>query len=268
MNGFDLLASFSAIDNDLLESCENPAIPAGAAPWRRWGALAACLCLVAVAAVLLPQLPSAPEPPFPSSLSPVPEGPDQGSSPGALPEDSAKANSPQREDTVLTYPQARESRPFGPYLPAELPDGFGEEEIHLYRGREETTLFAVWTKGEGSFDELDWRVREYRDADAGRVVAVEDRPRYDLGLYTLPLADSVPEELFQTVDRPIFRWEELTQEAVERRVMSLPGDGEGITTRINLGVLYDGILVEVTAKGVTPQWLYRQLAGIGQALQT
>lgn len=267
MNEFDLLASFSAIDNDLLESCENPATPAGAAPWRRWGALAACLCLVAVAALFL-RLPSAPESPFSSSLSPVPEEPGQGFSPGVLPEDSGKASNPQREDTVLSYSQARESRPFGPYLPAELPDGFWEEEIHLYRAREETTLFAVWTKGEGSFDELDWRVREYRDADAGRVVAVEDRPRYDLGLYTLPLADSVPEELYQTVDQPIFRWEELTQEAVERRVMSLPGDGKGTTTRINLGVLYDGILVEVTAKGVTPQWLYRQLAGIGRALQT
>ena len=63
-------------------------------------------------------------------------------------------------------------------------------------------------------------MERYDESMAGRVTAVEDRENYDMGLYPIPLADSVPEELWEIVGHPIFRAEELTLEAVQRRVIS------------------------------------------------
>lgn len=97
-----------------------------------------------------------------------------------------------------------------------------------------------------------------------RVTSVDDTQNYDLSLYPFPLADSVPEELFEIVDHPIFNIDELTLEAVNRRAYSINESNDTSEIRMAFGVRYGDIVVEVTTKGVLPEWVYNRLTNIYQ----
>ena len=102
----------------------------------------------------------------------------------------------------------------------------------------------------------------YSEADANRVTTAADTLNYDMSLYPIPLCESVPEELRQIVDHPIFSIDELTQDVVNRRAYYVNDSGDTAGARMTFGVLYGEVLVEVTTKGVSPEWLYEQLSGL------
>lgn len=160
---------------------------------------------------------------------------------------------------TLTLQEGLETETLGAYLLAEAPRGFRVESVNLSREPEGDILFGVWTK---SYDYIDWKVSLYREADAGRVTAAADTRNYDMSLYSIPLCESVPEELRQIVDHPIFSIDELTQDVVNRRAYYVDDSGDTPGARMNFGVLYGEVLVEVTAKGVSPEWLYERLSGL------
>lgn len=255
MNGTLLYQAIGYIDDQFLEECE--AHKATPLPWRRWGALAACFAFAAGAVLLLHgqdgnggPLPP-PEPSYSFCPGEVPP-------PDAAP-DTDKASGSETTQ-ALTLEEALESQPYGLYLPARTPEGFSPDSI-VARDGEAASLLAVWTKGPGAFEELDWQVRPYAPEDATRITPVAETQNYDLGLYFLPFSDSVPEELWEIVDCPIFPAGELTQEAVDRRIYTTGESGqEGSLPRARFAVLYDDVVVEVTAKGVSPQWLYEALS--------
>ena len=102
-------------------------------------------------------------------------------------------------------------------------------------------------------------VSPYAEADAHRLTSVEDKENYDLALYPIPRADSVPDELREIVDNPIFDAEELTLEAVYRRAYKVHDAGDTDGWRMEFSVKYGDVVVTVRAKGVTPEWVYQQL---------
>lgn len=161
----------------------------------------------------------------------------------------------------LTLQEALNVETIGAYLPAEGPEGFAAESVSYSRREGGGSLYAVWCRP-GAYDEVDWRVSLYTEANAGRVTAAADTRNYDLSLYPVPRAESVPEELREIVDRPIFSIEELTREVVDRRVWYAGDSGDTGGARVNFGVLYGEVLVEVNAKGVSPEWLYEQLSAL------
>lgn len=250
---FTLYESFSCIDDELLARSEGR----GAIHWRRWGSLAACFCLILAAIFLAPK--------GRPTQSPALHFGDGGSINHSflLPsedKDKRKVVAPDI-DQSLTLQEARALNPFGEYLPAESPVGYITESIRRYRDENSDYLSLLWTKT-GTFDELRWQVSPYQESMANRVTAVEDRANYDLGLYPIPLADSVPEQLMEIVDHPIFRAEELTLDAVKRRAYTVEEGEDSNGARMSFGVLYGDVLVEVTSKGISPEWLYEQLAAL------
>lgn len=259
MNETLLYQAIGYIDDQFLEECE--AHQAAPLPWRRWGALAACFAFAAGAVLLLHGqdgnggLLPPPEPSYSFCPGEVPP-------PETVPAPDADKASGSEATHTLTLEEALESHPYGIYLPARTPEGFSPDSI-VARDGEAGSLLAVWTKGPGAFEELDWQIRPYDPEDASRITPVSETRNYDLGLYSLPFSDSVPEELWEVVDCPIFPAKELTQEAVDRRIYTTGESGEeGSLPRARFAVLYDKVVVEVTAKGVSPQWLYEALSGL------
>lgn len=174
--------------------------------------------------------------------------------------ESAKIESCLKDNReTLTLQEGLETETLGAYLLAEAPKGFQLES--LKRTPEGESLFGVWTKS-GAYDEIDWKVSLYSEADANRVTTAADTRNYDMSLYPIPLCESVPEELRQIVDHPIFSIDELTQDVVNRRAYYANDSGDTAGTRMTFGVLYGEVLVEVTTKGVSPEWLYEQLSGL------
>lgn len=226
--------------------------------WTKWGALAACLCLALGTAFTVPKHMQ----PYNFEMQQF-----QPDNPIISPAQD-QANKQEAQDIVIdetmTLEEAQHSEPFGGYMLSEAPIGFTAETIQRYQDENANYLYGLWTKGEGSFDEISWRVSFYDETMENRVTSVDDTKNYDLSLYPFPLADSVPEELFEIVDHPIFNMDELTLEAVNRRAYSINEGSDTTEIRMSFGVRYGDIVVEVTTKGVSPEWVYDQLTTIYQ----
>lgn len=166
---------------------------------------------------------------------------------------------PEYFDNQLSQREALDDPAFGAYFIAELPEGYAVESIRRYMDYQSNYLYGLWCRG---YDDLFWHVSRITDEEKGRITAVSDTVNYDLSLYPIPRADSVPEELWEIVDNPIFLAEELTLEAVRARAYRIHDAGDTDGWRMDFSVLYGDILVEVRAKGVDPEWLYNQLLSL------
>ncbi len=91
------------------------------------------------------------------------------------------------------------------------------------------------------------------------MTAIADTANYDLSLYPIPHASSVPDELQSIVDNPVFLAEELTLDAVMSRAYKINDAGDSDDWRMRFSVKYDEIVVEVRTKGVEPEWVYQTL---------
>lgn len=159
----------------------------------------------------------------------------------------------------LTLSEAQKDSEFGAYFLKELPQGFKSESITRLYHPESAGLYGLWTK---YYYNLDWSVSYFKDTDQSRLTSVKDAVNYDLSLYPIPRADSVPEELREMVDNPIFKIEELTLETVKKRSYRIADAGDTNGERMHFSVLYGDILVEISAKGVDSDWVYEQLTAL------
>lgn len=192
---------------------------------------------------------------------------------------SSSSSIPSGKIVPLSHEEALKSEPYGSYFLSEIPDGFKEGSIFKLSGirfitlipsvstedtiqesqSPATLLYGRWTRG---YDELSWRVSELAEENKHRLTHAEDTERYDLSLYPIPRADSVPDELREVVDNPIFYAEELTSELVWARAYKSGEQGDSNGWRINFSVLYGDTVVSVQSKGVDPDWIYAHLAAL------
>lgn len=166
---------------------------------------------------------------------------------------------PEMKNETLSLPEALADPDFGSYMLSEIPGGFALESIRRYMDQTSDYLSGLWTCG---YDSLSWKVYRTDEDALGRVTAVDDMENYDLSLYPIPRAESVPDGLREIVDNPIFKADELTMDAVMARAYTVRDAGDTSGYRMRFSVLYGDIIVEVSAKGVSPQWVYGQLMAI------
>ena len=164
---------------------------------------------------------------------------------------------PEMYDRSLFHEEALALESFGSYFLSSIPDGFTEESIHHFRDQKTEYLSGLWTR---NYDELYWKVSYLTEEDRSRLTHEEETQRYDLSLYPIPRADSVPEELREVVDNPIFYAEELSSELVWARAYKTGEQGDSNGWRMSFSVLYGDMVVTVRSKGVDPDWIYKQLA--------
>ena len=163
---------------------------------------------------------------------------------------------PEWFDWQLTFEEAAQDPAFGSLWLPELPDGFTEESIRRYKDQNSNSLSGLWTKG---YDQLSWQVSFFGEEDAARCVRAGEPEKYDLRLYPIPRAQSVPDELQEVVNNPIFDAEELTPELVQTRAYRADEQGDSNGWRMYFSVRYDDRLVTVQTKGIEPDWLFARL---------
>ena len=163
------------------------------------------------------------------------------------------------EQMFDTLAEAQAEPDFGRYLPSELPTGFSDAIIRRFEFQNSNYLSGMWSRG---LDDLTWVIEPYREDDAHRLTSVNDKENYDLSLYPIPRADSVPDELRDIVNDPIFEAEELTLEAVYCRAYKVNDAGDTDGWRMKFSVKYGDVIVSVSTKGVEPEWVYQQLVDL------
>ncbi len=166
---------------------------------------------------------------------------------------------PEYRNDTLSLKDAATDPDFGEYLLTDVPNGWQTESVRRYIDQNNNYLSGLWTHG---YNYLSWRVSYLSNADSSRITDAADTINYDLSLYPIPRADSVPEKLREIVDNPIFRSDELTLEVIYRRVYKINDIGDSKDYRMHFSILYGDILVEVSTKGISPEWLYEQLSGL------
>lgn len=177
---------------------------------------------------------------------------------GELMVDSALKDGRSREE-YKSLSEARENAEYGAYLPSQAPSGYVQYSITHTWGEGDDSLSGLWTKG---MRELRWSITSLTEAAQKRITSIEDTVNYDMGLYSIPLAESVPKELWGIVNDPIFRAEEITLDVVWKRAYQVQDTGDVSGYRMQFSVLYGDVVVEINSKGVDPEWVYEELAQI------
>jgi hypothetical protein len=166
---------------------------------------------------------------------------------------------PELRNDSLSLAEARADADFGRYIPETLPKGFGFENANRFINQERNTLSVNWTKG---MSYISWKVSLLKDNDKTRITHITDTKNYDLALYPIPRADSVPDELREIVDNPIFLIDELILDAVRARSYEVSDSGDEQGHRMRFSVLYGDTLVELNVKGATPEAVFEILQQI------
>lgn len=170
---------------------------------------------------------------------------------------------PELREDRLKLDEARTDADFGAYLPAEVPAGFVFEDALRFINQEQDMLIVNWSKG---MSYIDWRISSLNDNDKTRITSVGNKKNYDLSLYPIPRADSVPDELREIVDNPIFLIDELTLDTVRARTYKVSDSGDEPGARMRFSVLYGDILVELRIKGASSEAIFDILQQIKNKL--
>ena len=166
---------------------------------------------------------------------------------------------PVFKDEVLTLSQAFEDKDYGRFFPKNIPEGFQEENIRRHTDPHSDYLSGMWTKG---YSYLNWRVSKLDDFAESRLTSVDDTQNYDLSLYPIPMADSVPDDLREIVNDPVFKIEELTLDTVYKRARIINDIGDTNGYRLMFSILYNDTVVSISTKGVSPEWVFEALKSI------
>lgn len=155
-----------------------------------------------------------------------------------------------------TWEEAMADEKFGDYVPADVPDGFTFEGAWREWGQNRNYLFLRWTGYYANISIDIWDASTLGDLP---ITDPADREKYDVNLYTIPYADSVPEEYWQEFGRPVFDIEDVTPEVVAARMRYVDDDsGDVDSWRGDFYVYYESenVLVQYDLDRVTPQEAY------------
>lgn len=137
---------------------------------------------------------------------------------------------------------------FGQIVPKNILSGYNFEEASIYSSNETgDKLRVVYTN---SLNYIDINVHNFESQDDKRLVSANDEEKYNITQYSIPFADSIPSDLYETMHYPIFMADEITAESLLLRKYKTNEQGEGNSKyHMNFGILCGDIVVEYTIKG-------------------
>lgn len=161
-----------------------------------------------------------------------------------------------REEEYASLEAARQETAFAPWLPEETPAGYGEFYGRMtWQQGLEHTMYLRWSRG---YDDVTMMIYLPEGETVwGNVVDVDRPETYDVRLYPVPRADSVPEEYRETVDHPVFRAEDMSRDLVAARAYTAEDAGDTGGVRMSFSVLHpDNTLVQYDTKGLSVEELW------------
>lgn len=150
---------------------------------------------------------------------------------------------------ALTEVEARAVEGLGEYIPDVLPEGYILEScragVNVNTGNYDN-LFFCWTR------EMDSIMITVSLADGKELVLADvNKPEtYDVHLYEIPYAGTVPDAYREVFQNPVFAAEDLSEEIVRARMKAVADAGDTDTPRGNFSVYYEeGILLRFSGDG-------------------
>lgn len=167
---------------------------------------------------------------------------------------------PELRDDKLTENEAYAETDFGAYL-LKVPNSYLFNDATRFINQFNDYLFASWSKG---YDDVNITISKLKEQDKDRVVSVQEKELYDMSLYPIPWADSMPRDTREIIENPIFKIEDLTIDILKMReyIRGETNDPSRNCVNMRFSVLYDGILIEISTEGVSSEYLFDELSKI------
>jgi len=161
----------------------------------------------------------------------------------------------------LTFEQSITDPDFGKFIPTNVPPEFTFDHAWRFYAQDINSLTAFWQANAYS---IRWQISTPTDNDLEHIVSITDREKFDLSLYTIPWADSVPRELMQYVMNPVFLADELSLEIIHARAIQGQDRSRNGSTnwQINFSVLFDGAVVSLNTNGVSPEYVWEMILSL------
>lgn len=160
--------------------------------------------------------------------------------------------------------QAHEQLPWGNWLPKSAPAATAYSN-----GGIDSYALSICFLNQDYTKELRVSVQDYTEEMSAWFADPEKPETYDLRLYEIPYAESIPEEYFYTTQNSLFRAEEVTRQILEARLIPSDEPGDEKQYYGNLSVLYqDGFVVEYSSVNVSPEELYQIITETMATAQT
>jgi len=110
---------------------------------------------------------------------------------------------------------------------------------------------------------ISWTVQESQQFFYERLVSVNDREKFDVNLYTIPWMGSVPNEIINYLQSPVFLAEEMSLEVVQARTLYGGGRrGDWGDSQMNLCIMFDGVVVSIGSMGLSAEKVWEMILSI------
>jgi hypothetical protein len=159
----------------------------------------------------------------------------------------------------ITLSEAQSDPEFGDCVPGEIPAGFSWQSALRFTNQQSDGLRLTYSKG---MNELAWTVTRATAEDMTRIADIDRPETYDLSLYPIPRANSVPEDLREIVENPVFRKDELSLGVVQSRTYTVEDAGDVSGPRVNFSVLWGDKIIQLRAKGLAAEDVLSVLTSI------
>lgn len=166
---------------------------------------------------------------------------------------------PELKDETLTLEEVYSDNTFGSFVPKNIPSNFEFESARRFINQEYNYLSVLWCY---ELNDISFRIEYATDHEKKNITSVNDLKNYDLSLYPIPRGESVPEELWEIVQSPVFIAEEISEEVITRRVTEHNEDGKTVK-KINFSLIFDNdIVITVSTSGIEPKEVFNMLTEI------
>lgn len=167
---------------------------------------------------------------------------------------------PKIIDEALTEGEAYSEADLGRYL-IKIPADYLFNSATRLLDQDHDWLIASWSKG---YEDVRVQVSRLDENSKERIVSPQDTELYDMSLYPIPWADSMPRDTYHIIEAPVFRIEELTLDMIASRgyTRGEAGDPSGNSLNLRFAVLYDDVVVEVDTEGLSAEYLFDELTSL------
>ena len=138
---------------------------------------------------------------------------------------------------------------YASYIPVSFLQGYVFESASVSKDHGSEAFILSYT--DGGYDYIRIVIRPYEEAYASRMTPAASTERYNICEYSIPLADSIPDELYETMCDPIFQAQEISEEVLRLRTLTVPEGGEDRAQyeSMRFSLLCGDMVVEYSIKG-------------------
>ena len=175
------------------------------------------------------------------------------------PQEGSYSITPAMQHDPLTIYEAYADTSFGRFLPNYVPSHLAFGDARRIVSSDRDSLHINWHAPQVAT--ISWSVNEPDQFFFEILVSTSDREKFDVSLYAIPWMDTVPDDIINYLQHPVFLAEEMSLE-VEQARAHITGRGGWEDPQMNFSVMFDDAVITIGSSGVTVEQVWEMIVSI------